>query len=358
MKTLALIICLISTLSLSAQKDTLALSEDGMPPMSYELRGKDRFRIMFYNVENLFDWEDDTAKRDESFTPEGDNHWHPGRFWDKQRKISQTIIAAGGWEAPEIVGVCEVENRFVLEQLVQKTALYKSNYQIVHEESDDSRGIDVALIYRPDKFELLHYHYIKIKFDEEDARPTRDILYVKGIANFADTIHVFVNHWPSRFGGHLATDPKRMKAATTLRSTVDSIFASVPSANIIITGDFNDHPEDKSIIEGLQAKHKQEDINQNTLFNLMHEKMHKEGTHKFQGEWGILDMWIVSDGLMNGTNKLEIAEDGATIFNAPWLLMDETVHLGKRPFRTYQGPKYIGGYSDHMPIILDLKVKK
>ncbi len=357
MKTLVLLPLFLS-ICLCAQ-DTL--DYEGHEPvagLSYDDRGNDAFRMVFYNVENLFDWEDDSLTRDESFTPDGDNHWNPKRFWEKQRKIAQTLLATGGWDAPDIIGLCELENRYVLEELTQKTALRELDYQIVHEESSDGRGIDVGLIYRPDKFELLHYHYIRIKFDEEDARPTRDILYVKGIGVGADTLHIFVNHWPSRFGGHLVTDPKRMRAAETVRATVDSIFSVVPSANIVITGDFNDHPEDKSIVEGLDAKHKLEDLQQNELFNLMHEKMHKEGTHKFQGEWGVLDMWIVSDGLMTGKYGFKVQENGATIFKAPWLLMKEEVHLGHRPFRTYQGPKYIGGYSDHLPIILDLKVTK
>lgn len=321
-------------------------------------RNDKSMRIVFYNVENLFDWEDDSLTRDESFTPGGENHWNPKRFWDKQRKISQTLLAIGGWEAPDIIGMCELENRFVLEQLTTKTALKDVGYQIIHRNSSDSRGIDVGMIYRPEKFQVLHEDFIKVKFDDPEARTTRDILYVKGIGLKKDTLHIFVNHWPSRYGGHLATDPKRMSAAKTLKSKVDSIVAVNPKANIILTGDFNDHPEDASIIEGLMAKHKAEDMKTGELFNLMHEKQHKEGTHKFQGEWGVLDMWLVSNGLFQGEGKFELKENPVTIFKAPWLLMEEDIHLGHRPYRTYQGPKYIGGYSDHLPIVLDIKLKE
>lgn len=340
----------------SAQRDTTEFEEDVIPNFEPKPRGNKTIRLVFYNVENLFDVYDDTTKNDDAFTPKGDNKWSERRYNHKLQKTAKTLIATGGWEAPEIIGLCEVENKFVVKELCQKTVLRDYKYEIVHHESGDKRGIDVAMIYRPDKFEVLHHEKIVVKFPEKNARPTRDILYVKGIGIKQDTLHIFINHWPSRYGGHLATDPKRMLAAKTLKAKVDSIYTSNPKANIVLTGDFNDHPEDNSIIIGLEARHDTTALKDQELFNLMYEMRHTHGTHKFAGEWGVLDMWIISTGLIKGYGNFQITERKAQIFKAPWLLEDENVHLGKRPFRTYQGPKYIGGFSDHMPIILDLKV--
>jgi len=318
-------------------------------------RGSSRFRVSFWNVENLFDTRDDSLTRDEAFTPYGDNHWTYKKLNEKWNNISKTIIAVGGWEAPEIIGFCEVENRWVLEQLLKNTVLDKVNYQIVHEDSPDNRGIDVALLYRPDKFEKEGHHPIRIHF--EDSRPTRDILHVWGkLVHNQARLHVFVNHWPSRYGGHLATNPKRMKAAQTLRAVVDSIQKVEPYANIVIMGDLNDHPNDESVLKGLAALPDTIKMDTFDLYNMMYPKVGKEGTHKYQGVWGVLDQIIVSHSLMKGYNGLKTHQGQAYIFKAPFLLEPDETHRGYKLNRTFIGMKYHGGFSDHLPIYVDLQL--
>lgn len=329
-----------------------------IPSFDREARDKDGIRIVFYNLENLFDTKDDSLKRDDEFTPQGKKYWSWKRYQDKIQKHAKTLTAVGGWEAPALIGVCEVENYFVLEGLTKHTILKRHNYQILHQDSPDNRGIDVALLYREDKFAVLELEFIEIKFPDENPRPTRDILYVKGVVLGKDTLHVFVNHWPSRYGGMLESEPKRKFVASVVRQRVDDIFTKNPKANIVIMGDLNDEPENKSITEVLKVKHEEHDLEDNDLFNLMYEKMGKEGSHKFQGQWGILDHIIVSTSLMKGNEKLSITPNRAKIFKGQWLFRDETRDIGETLFRTYQGYKYLGGYSDHLPVYVDLAVIK
>lgn len=321
-----------------------------------EARGKEGIRMVFYNLENLFDIEDDSLKNDDEFTPQGDKHWTWERYQEKLRNHSQTFTAIGGWEAPEIIAVCEIENEKVLKGLTEHSILKDWNYQIAHIDSPDKRGVDVGLLYRPDKIEVLEYEALTVKFSIENTRPTRDVLHVKALILETDTLHIFINHWPSRYGGMAASQPKRLVAAKVVRKRVDEIFKINPQANIIITGDFNDEPENKSITDVLNAKHEEETLADSELFNLMYEKLGKVGTHKFNGEWGILDQFIVSTALLEGQHKLKITNDRAQVFQAEWLLVDETRYMGKKPFRTYQGPKFLGGYSDHLPIYLDIGI--
>lgn len=311
-------------------------------------------RFVFYNVENLFDTSDDPVKRDDDFTPDGKNRWTPKRYETKLQRISKTIIATGGFDSPDMIGLCEIENRTVLEDLTKSTALSNYDYGIIHQDSDDSRGIDVAFLYRRDRVSIIDYRYLKIEFQDSTERPTRDILMLHVLLPNSDTLHAFVNHWPSRFGGHLATDHKRMAAAKTVRAMVDSLISVNPAAKIAICGDFNDHPQDESIQKGLQAlpDNGQEE---GSLYNLMWSKRLDEGTHKFAGEWGVLDMFIVSHGLFKSdSSKTKVMS--CRIFKEDFLLVEEGVQLGHKPFRTYQGPKYLGGFADHLPIILDLKL--
>lgn len=317
-------------------------------------RGEEQLRFVFYNVENLFDTADDPNKQDEAFTPAGQNHWTPKRYQNKLHRISKSILATGGFDAPDMIGLCEIENRTVLEDLTKTTALSTYDYGIIHQESDDNRGIDVAFLYRRDRVKILDYHYLKIKFKDSTERPTRDILMLHILLPNQDTLHAFINHWPSRYGGHLATEHKRMAAALTVRAKIDSLLYKNPQAKIVICGDFNDHPQDDSIVKGLKAlPDKGEESGD--LYNLMWSKRLTEGTHKFAGEWGVLDMFIVSTGLYRN-EKSTTQVLSCKIFKEDFLLVKEDVQLGHRPFRTYQGPKYLGGFADHLPIILDLKL--
>ncbi len=319
-------------------------------------RGNKNARIAFWNVENLFDTFDDPQKRDDEFTPNGANHYNNYKYQKKLQNLSKTLIALGGWEALEIICLAEVENKKVVQDLFSKTALNATPYKIIHKESPDNRGIDVALAYRPEKFSPNHIRFIPVVFDEEDSRPTRDILYVRGKLNNQEEIHLFVNHWPSRYGGQMVTDPKRRQAADIVRYKVDSILNIEHDANIIITGDFNDEPEDASLTKHLKAKLDSASLGKKELYNMMAPLRFSAGTHKFAGEWGILDQFIISRALLTGENLWAVKNDQAGIFAAPFLLQEDATHLGSKLFRTYQGPKYLGGYSDHLPIYLDLRV--
>jgi predicted extracellular nuclease len=322
-----------------------------------DFRGDAAIRVMFYNVENLFDTFNDSLKNDESFTPEGNHHWTEFRYNKKLKSLSKVILAAGGWEAPEIIGLCEIENRFVLDQLVQKTGLRNIGYQIIHEESPDRRGIDVAMMYRPNKFTPINHQAINITFPFDPGSKTRDILYVRGLVGDQDTVHLFVNHWPSKFGGAKETEPKRMFVAKLLRNKVDSIFALNADANIVIMGDLNDEPTDESVMKGLKPETDLSKLKRNNqLFNLMYAIRHK-GSHKYQDSWSTIDQFIVSGGLMLRTEGLRVAPEKAVIFEADFLLEVDERNMGKKPFRTYIGMKYHGGYADHLPIYVDLLLK-
>ena len=319
------------------------------------------FRIMFYNAENFFDVKHDSLKNDYQFLPDGDKHWSYYKLQDKIYNIAKLITAVGEWEAPELVGLCEVENQYVLEQLVNYSPIKSVNYQIIHKESPDRRGIDVALLYRKDRFKPLFFNFIEINMPKPHTRTkTRDLLYVKGLASGKDTIHVFVNHWPSRWGGQQKSEPKRMYLASVLKKQTDSILQVNPNSRIIIMGDFNDEPDNISLKNVLNAKREiNEEPNDTSLYNLsaMLFKKNGIGTHKYRGHWGVLDQFIVSGYLLN--NKSTYTNlDNIHVFNKEFLLEKDDKYTGERPNRTYIGFKYHGGYSDHLPIYIDLKIKK
>lgn len=321
----------------------------------YAKTSEKSIRLVFYNLENLFDTINDPVTNDEEFTPTGTKGWNITRYYDKLDKTYQVLTALGGWEMPAIVGVCELENRGALADLIQKTPLRDYDYQIVHEESPDRRGVDVGLIYRPDLFTVISHEAINVTFPFDTATRTRDILYVKGIVFNTDTIHVFINHWPSRWGGSEASAPRRMYVADLIRARVDSLYATEGDPNILITGDFNDEPGDVSILNNLNAKPTIAEVGKTDLYNCMYPYFEKGiGTEKYQEHWGLLDQYIVSEPLLNRANGLLIDGQKAYIFDAPFLKENDEKFLGEKPFRTYSGPKYLGGFSDHFPVYIDL----
>ncbi len=311
-------------------------------------------RIVSYNVENLFDCENDSLTDDESFTPEGDHQWTEGKYKNKLNNISRAITAAGEWEKPVIIGLCEVENKKVLTDLLQHTQLKTCGYQFVHKDSPDQRGVDVALAYQPSRFKLIQEDFIHIEI--EGDRPTRDILHATGTLSNGDTLHLFVNHWPSRYGGELESEHKRIKAAQTLRSFTDSLFFRNPNCNIIIMGDFNDYPYNPSIKKHLGAENPETIHSPGKLYNLCEQFVGKGdmGSHKFGGEWGILDQFIVSGSMLNGRNGLNTTTGKVKICAEDFLLKEDKT--GKAPKRSFMGTFYAYGYSDHLPIILDLNI--
>ncbi len=316
------------------------------------------FRIVFYNIENLFDPTDDSLKNDDAFTPEGFNHWTYKKMRKKVNDIAKVLLAIGEREPPVIIGLAEIENLYVLKQLCYNSPLKKYRYHIVHYESPDMRGIDVAMLYRKEKFNLLHSEPISVIFPFEPQSKNRDILYAIGTFPNGDSLHLFINHWTSRYGGYAATIPKRNYYAQLIRNKADTLLQQNPQSYILITGDLNDYPTDESVSQVLQAS----ELNNGeaTLYNLMFRflKMANMGTHKREDFWGCLDQMIVSKALVNKESSLQVKDHEAHIFNADFLLEPDEKYGGDKLFRTYLGPKYIGGYSDHLPIYLDIQLKK
>lgn len=316
-----------------------------------ESRGDDGIRIMFYNVENLFDTFDDPAINDEEFTPGGEKSWSYYRYKEKLNNIAKTIIAVGGWEAPALIGLCEIENFQVLMDLTSETPLKKYGYQIVHENSADLRGIDVAILYRPGKLIKIDHKPIRI---DDPSLVTRDILYASFSFQQKDTIHFFVNHWPSRYGGKEFSEKKRVKVASVLRANVDSLYNSYTLPKILIMGDFNDEPSDQSLLVHLNAILAASVISPKQLYNLMFQDFHYgRGTLTYKEidyTWFLFDQMIISGAAINGQG-LSTKGKKSVIFKSEWLLKND------RPFRTYQGPIYRGGFSDHLPIFLDMYYK-
>lgn len=304
--------------------------------------------IAFYNVENLFDTVDDPNIFDEDFTPKGKKKWTNERYQKKLNDLAKVIGSIQEDRAPDIVGFAEVENRTVLEDLIKTEDLSSSNYKIVHEDSPDARGIDVALLYNPTNFEYINHQKIPIPLTTKYK--VRDILYVKGIFFKTDTFHLFVNHWKSRSGGQKETEPQRIQCALTLKNTIDSIRSAQPDANVLIMGDLNDTPKDKSIYETLQANNKME---KGSLYNIMLPLSEEGfGTHNYRGEWNMLDNIIVSNNLVQ-SKKLFVKDKIGQIYSADWITY--TSKSGnKSPNRTYGGPNYYGGYSDHYPIYVTI----
>lgn len=266
-----------------------------------------------------------------------------------------------GAQPPSIIGLAEIENRKVLNDLTQNTPLGKFNYQIIHKDSPDPRGIDVGLLYRPDYFKPLNYSFIHVFFSFDSTRKTRDIIYIKGIALGHDTIHVFVNHWPSRMKGQARSEHLRDETAKILRHKTDSLFCISKNSKIIIIGDFNDDPDDESIQNNLKALPIKDKIVNGQLYDLS-EKWLKDisviGTIKYKGKWSVFDQVIVSSGMLVSNSKyLKCLPSSASIYFPNFLLTDDKNYSGKTPYRTYNGYKYAGGFSDHLPVYLDLFYK-
>ena len=301
--------------------------------------------IGFYNVENLFDTEDDPTTKDEDWTPDGRQKWDTERYTKKIDQISKVIEAMN---APLIMGLCEVENGAVLKDLVNSSTLKKYNYDFIHFTSADRRGIDNALIFQTEKIKILSKKNIRFDFPDNIAKnyTSRDLLIVHA-QMYGRKIHFLVNHWPSRRGGVEASEPKRTFVASEVRKAVDSLLKISP--NLIIMGDFNDEPHNKSIHEVLGAKSLTEPGDLKNLF--LAKKEMGEGSYNYRGNWNMLDQIIVSEN-MSTKNDGIFAHD-PEIFKEDWMTYDDKKR-GKVPNRTYGGPNYYGGFSDHFPVKIDL----
>lgn len=295
---------------------------------------RDSLLLVFQNLENFFDFKDDgTGTSDRDFTPGGSRRWTKRRFYIKCNAVAKTILWAGGGigREPDIVAMAEIENAFVLRSLLRCTPLRKFSYLPVHFDSPDHRGIDVALIYRKDRLELLRSRPVRI-----DSFATRDILLSVFKTYRNDTIAVLVNHHPSKFGGEKASRPGRMMVMGKMLSVCDSLLHS-GIENIIAAGDFNDTPDGEAFTlpEGRLA-------NKGIPIHIA-----GEGTLRYEGKWELIDNFLVSPAI-DGLSTM-------SVLYPPFLLTEDRAHGGFKPLRTYSGPRWLGGISDHLPIRLTVR---
>ena len=293
--------------------------------------------IVNYNVENLFHPAHDSLKDDIEWTEEGERHWSYSRYYRKVENIARVLTNIGEWTGVDVVGLQEVENALCIKRLCY--TLRRGEYDFVHYESPDQRGIDVAFIYKKSRVDTIRTRAIRVSASRNDemsaAKPlndeliTRDILYVCARVDKQDTIHFFVCHLPSQRGGKAESEWKRECAKQVLQRAVDSVFSVSPEAKIVVMGDMNS--------EGLEIR------------GLKDERMVSEGTHKYQGRWTFLDHFYISPSLDSFSQ--------AKVYNAEWIMETDEKYMGLKPKRTYNGYRYQNGYSDHLPIVLELKIK-
>jgi predicted extracellular nuclease len=308
------------------------------------------FTVAFYNVENLFDTVNDPKTFDDDFTTKGRNKWNNKRYTDKIKKLSGVISKLGkerSYFSPAIVGLVEVENAKVISDLINSSSLKKHHYGFVHYNSPDERGIDVALLYNKRLFKLLESEHFPLYLEDDygDRDYTRDILVVKGKLK-GELVHILVNHWPSRREGVEKSEPKRIKAAKLANTIIEAIKTKNNTAKIIVMGDFNDDPTDVSVQKHLVTE---------GLYNPMKSLLDRDsmGSLTYESKWNLFDQIILS------TNFLEKKEGElyflhAKVFNKEWLKIFKGKLKGS-PFRTYIGPWYQGGFSDHFPVYAFLK---
>lgn len=314
----------------------------------------DHIDVLFYNVENLFDTKNDRRTLDDDFTPEGRNAWTDDRYQTKLKHLAEVIKAADhGAGLPAIIGLSEIENANVCKVLGNKVA--NGAYRLVHKDSKDRRGIDMALLYRKDLINVIKEEAIEIDF--ASGYTSRDILYAELELANKERLHVFLNHWPSRRDGQMESEYRRLAAAEMLRSRVQSIQAAEVDAQIILLGDFNDYPDNKSMARILNAQ-PEDGKADGELINLAYElHANGKGTYNYKGEWGMLDQAIVSDALLV-KKGLYAGFDALEIHQRDFMMYYDKRAREKKPSRTYGGPKYYGGYSDHLPILLHLELAK
>lgn len=306
------------------------------------------FRVAHYNVENLFDTINDPQKDDEEFLPISESKWDTEKYLLKLKNLAQVLQAM---QLPDVIGLVEVENDAVLLDLAKQKSIKKAKYKPIWIEGPDNRSIDVALLYKPKTFKPRTIHAYGINDVQNTNFKTRDILVVSGQVK-KQTLHIIVNHWPSRRGGNESAS-KRFLAANVAKRAVDSILAIDSKASIVMVGDFNDEPKDSSVYHILGAQK----MGSSALVNLMLQaRFEKKGTHSYRNEWSMLDQIIVSDAMLQVNSPIFTSFEAAQIFTAPFMLETNPKYVGQ-PLRTFVGKKYLGGYSDHLPVFVDLKIR-
>lgn len=293
------------------------------------------------NCENLFDYQDDEGKDDSEYLPEATRHWAKKRYWQKLNNISQSLLSCSEEGIPDLIALCEVENDSVLHDLTKRSLLRNAGYEYIMTSSPDLRGIDVALLYSPFSFKPVKSCFLRVD-PISGMRPTRDILYVSGQVISGDTLHVFVVHFPSRFGGERYSRPFRKVVADRLCHSLDSIQRLNPDARILIAGDFNDSHDSPALKQ----------IYSHNIQNLTKDARGLngvKGTYRYQGEWGSIDHILSSRALYNKV-------DTAFVHSPLFLLEEEKLYGGYRPRRTYIGMRHQSGFSDHLPLVVRLNL--
>lgn len=294
-------------------------------------------RIVSYNVENLFHPEHDSLKNDQEWTPEGERRWSYTRYYRKEENIARVLTSMGEWSGVDIVGLQEIENAAVVKRLCY--TMRRNEYDFVHYESPDPRGIDVALIYKKSRVDTIRTKRLALTLSfGEGTLFTRDILYVCAHVDKQDTLHLFVCHLPSQRGGKAESEWKRKAAKEVLQTAIDSVFALHSDAKIIVMGDMNSEP--KNDLKGLVNR---------MVVESQKSKVESYGTHKYQGHWTCLDQFYTSPNLQ----KIS----AVSIYDAEWIQEPDEKYLGLKPKRTYNGFHYQNGYSDHLPIQLILNIR-
>ena len=326
--------------------------------LSGQTKKQVRLTVAFYNLENLFDTIDGD-NNDEDFLPEGKNQWTPEKYKQKLHNMAYALSQIGSKHGPDIVGLCEIENRQVLQDLLREPELRDLGYEIVHFDSPDKRGIDCALFYRSKYYQLLDARPHPVRLQGEEYIKTRDVLEVNGLL-LGEPVSFLVAHWPSRVGGEQISLRRRMQAAQVMRSVTDSLLQANPANKVILMGDFNDDPTSASVVEGLRAKTTPEGLAPEDLYNPM-AKIHASGrgTLAYRDVWNLFDNLVVTANLIGGPDTLlhlqqdKKSGDYAYIYSADFLTQ-KTGHFKGYPFRTFSSGRFQGGYSDHYPVYLYL----
>ncbi len=318
------------------------------------------FRVMFYNTENLFDTIDNPQKNDNEFLPSSAKYWNSKKYWEKLNNLAKVITAVGEWDSPVLIGLCEVENSLVLNDLTKKTPLKAQQYRYEVTNCRDTRGVNVALLYQRDRFKYLDHRSYAVYFPKNNYKKTRDILHVTGEISTGDTLDVFVCHLPSRRGGEMESDPDRRFVASIVKNKADSLMRIRQNPYIIIMGDMNDEPSNNSMRQTLKARPIENNCSPSALYNLFYhyEKQEKKGSYKYGRQWNMLDQIIVSGTFLCPGNRIQVLPETALIFSQPFMMTEDKSHGGKRPKKSFHGMKYEAGFSDHLPVYVDFSVKK
>ena len=315
------------------------------------------YSVVFYNLENLFDIYDDPETHDDEFTPQGVKQWNQTRYekklWNMERVLFD--IAAQQKEYPIVIGVSEIENRSVLEDLISQPKLKGANYRICHYDSPDARGVDVAFLYRADVFKLEGSDNIKLHVEGLPNFRTRDLVVMWGTID-EEPFYFLVSHWPSRLGGKEASQFKRDACATQIREIKDSLLRENPATKVVVMGDFNDDATDDSIVEVMGAKGKVKELEPGDFFNPYNEMLRAGlGTLAYQDEWNLFDNICVTENLVNAeSGKLRILKGKkyyGNIFTRPYMLQLEGQYKNY-PLRTFVSNNFQDGYSDHFPVYI------